>query len=229
MPSTYISLCNQVLRRLNEVEVAEGAFDSVTGVQALVKDAVKAAVAKINQAEFEWPFNAAEETDTLVVGQEEYSWPSFYKIADWNSFQIQEDTALGVSFTTLKYIERDEWYKNHRDNDYASGADGISVPRYIFPSHGNGYGVSPSPDKAYTLKFRYYQNYSDITAASDVTRIPDSYDTVLVDGALYHLYMFKDNLESSQASFMAFEKGIKDLQTLYINNYEYIRDTRVKY
>tara|TARA_R110000796_G_scaffold112725_3_gene224371 strand:+ start:1106 stop:1795 length:690 start_codon:yes stop_codon:yes gene_type:complete len=229
MPSTYISLCNQVLRRLNEVEVAEGAFDSVTGVQALVKDAVKAAVAKINQAEFEWPFNAAEETDTLVVGQEEYSWPSFYKIADWNSFQIQEDTALGVSYTTLKYIERDEWYKKHRDNDYASGSNGISVPRYIFPSHGNGYGVSPSPDKAYTLKFRYYQNYSDISAADDVTRIPDSYDTVLVDGALYHLYMFKDNLESSQASFMAFEKGIKDLQTLYINNYEYIRDTRVKY
>lgn len=229
MPSTYISLCNQVLRRLNEVEVAEGAFDSATGVQALVKDAVKAAVAKINQAEFEWPFNAAEETDTLVVGQEEYTWPSFYKIADWNSFQIQEDTALGVSFTTLKYIERDEWYKNHRDNDYASGTDGISVPRFVFPSHGNGYGVSPSPDKAYTLKFRYYQNYSNITAADDVTRIPDSYDTVLVDGALYHLYMFKDNLEASQASFMAFEKGIKDLQTLYINNYEYIRDTRVKY
>ena len=229
MPSTYISLCNQVLRRLNEVEVAEGAFDSVTGVQALVKDAVKAAVAKINQAEFEWPFNAAEETDKLVVGQEEYSWPSFYKIADWNSFQIQEDTAQGVSYTTLKYIERDEWYKNHRDNDYSSGTDGISVPRFVFPSHGNGYGVSPSPDKAYTLKFRYYQNYSDISAADDVTRIPDSYDTVLVDGALYHLYMFKDNLESSQASFMAFEKGIKDLQTLYINNYEYIRDTRVKY
>ena len=41
--------------------------------------------------------------------------------------------------------------------------------------------------------------------------------------------MFKDNLESSQASFMAFEKGIKELQTLYINNYEYIRDTRVKF
>ena len=207
----------------------EGDFASASGVQALVKDAVKSAVAKINQSEFEWPFNAAEETDTLVVGQEEYTWPSFYKIADWNSFQIQENTAQGVSFTTLKHIDRDEWYKNHRDNDYASGTDGISVPRFVFSSHGNGYGVSPSPDKAYTLKFRYYQNYSDITAADDVTRIPDSYDTVLVDGALYHLYMFKDNLEASQASFIAFEKGIKDLQTLYINNYEYIRDTRVKY
>ena len=91
MPSTYISLCNQVLRRLNEVELVEGDFASASGVQALVKDAVKSAGAKINQAEFEWPFNAAEETDTLVVGQEEYTWPSFYKIADWISCQIQED------------------------------------------------------------------------------------------------------------------------------------------
>jgi hypothetical protein len=41
--------------------------------------------------------------------------------------------------------------------------------------------------------------------------------------------MFKDNLEAAQAAFVAFERGIKDLQTLYINNYEYIRDTRVRY
>jgi len=54
-------------------------------------------------------------------------------------------------------------------------------------------------------------------------------DTVIVDGALYHLYMFKDNLESAQAAFMSFEKGLKDLQTLYINNYEYVRDTRVNF
>ena len=42
MPSTYISLCNQVLRRLNEVEIAEAEFGSTRGVQSLVKDAVKA-------------------------------------------------------------------------------------------------------------------------------------------------------------------------------------------
>jgi hypothetical protein len=41
--------------------------------------------------------------------------------------------------------------------------------------------------------------------------------------------MFKDNLEAAQAAFMAFEKGIKDLQTLYINNQVYIRDTRIRY
>ena len=59
MPSTYIDLCNKTLRRLNEVEIPVSDFLTVRGVQALVKDAVKAAIAKVNQAEYEWPFNAA--------------------------------------------------------------------------------------------------------------------------------------------------------------------------
>lgn len=229
MPSTYLSLCNQVLRRLNEVEIAADDFANVRGVQALVKDAVKAAVAKINQAEFEWPFNAAEHTETLVVGQSEYSWPDYFKVSDFNSFQILKDTSLNTGYKTLTQIDRDVWYKSHRDEDYEAGSAGRGIPDYVFPSHGNGFGVSPSPDKAYRIRFRYYLNYSDITNYNDVTRIPDSFDTVIVDGALYHLYMFKDNIESAQAAFMAFEKGIKDLQTLYINNYEYIRDSRVRF
>ena len=229
MPSTYIALCNQVLRRLNEVEISDSDFGNVRGIQALVKDSVKAAVAKINQAEFEWPFNAAEHTQTLVAGQSEYSWPDFYKVTDWNSFQLQKNAALDVEYTTLTYMDRDEWYAKHRDRDYTAGAAGLDKPTHVFPGHGNGFGVTPSPDKAYSLRFRYYLNYSDITDFDDVTRIPSSFDTVIVDGALYHLYMFKDNLEAAQAAFIAFERGIKDLQTLYINNYEYIRDTRKRY
>ena len=229
MPSTYIDLCNQTLRRLNEVEIAEADFGSVRGVQALVKDAIKVAIARINQAEFGWPFNAAEQTDVLVVGQSEYIWPLYFKVADWNSFQIQKDDSLGVSFSTLKAIEQDEWYKDYRDADYSAGSLGRDVPEFTFPSHGNGYGVSPAPNKAYTIKFRYFLNYSDLTNATDVTRIPDSFDNVLVDGALYHMYMFKDNVEAAQASYMGFEKGIKDLQTLYINNNISVRDTRISF
>jgi hypothetical protein len=52
---------------------------------------------------------------------------------------------------------------------------------------------------------------------------------VLIDGALYHLYMFKDNMEAAQAAYVAYEKGIKDLQTLYINNYQSVRDTRIAF
>jgi len=229
MPTPYIDLCNQVLRRLNEVEIAPADFAGVRGVQALVKDAVKSAVAKINQAEFEWPFNAAEHTDTLAAGQEEYPFPLDLKIVDFNSFQIQKDDSLGADFKGLRYLDRDEWYDRHRDDDYSSGAAGRGIPDYVFPSHGAGYGVSPTPDAAYTIKFRYFLNFSNLTAANDLTRIPSSFDTVLVDGALYHMYMFKDNPESAGVAFQAFERGLKDLQSIYINKYEYIRDHRVNF
>lgn len=229
MPTTYIDLCNKVIRRLNEVEIAASDFTSVRGVQALVKDAVKAAVAKINQAEFEWPFNAAEHTQTLVAGQTEYTWPDYFKVSDFNSFQIQKDENLNTGYKVLKPMDRDEWYKAHRDADYEAGSAGRGVPNYVFQGHGNGFGVTPSPDAAYRVRFRYYLNYSDLQNYNDVTRIPESFDTVIVDGALYHLYMFKDNIESAQAAFLAFEKGIKDLQTLYINSYDYIRDSRVRF
>lgn len=229
MPSSYLDLCNKVLRRLNEVEIATDDFANVRGIHALVKDAVKASISKINQAEFEWPFNAAEHTQTLVAGQTEYSWPDYFKVSDWNSFQIQKDDSLGVGYKVLKLIDRDVWYKSYRDSDYEAGTSGRGVPEMIFKSHGNGFGVTPSPDAAYQVRFRYYMNYSDITNYNDVTRIPESFDTVIVDGSLYHLYMFKDNLESAQAAFVAFQDGIKDLQTIYINNYEYIRDTRVNF
>jgi len=229
MPSSYIDLCNKTLRRLNEVEISADDFPTVRGVQALVKDAVKAAIAKVNQAEYGWPFNAAEHTQVLTAGQTEYTWPDYFKVSDWNSFQIQKDDSLAVNYKTLKSIDRDEWYRDYRDDDYEAGSAGRAVPDFVFPSHGNGFGVSPSPDKAYTVRFRYYQNYSDLTSATDVTRIPESFDTVIVDGAIYHLYMFKDNLEAASAAFTAFQQGIKDLQTLYINNYQYISDTRVKF
>lgn len=229
MPSTYIDLCNMVLRRLNEVEIAQADFGTIRGVQALVKDAVKASVAKINQTEFEWPFNAAEHTQVLTAGRTEYDWPAFFKIADFNSFQIQKDASLGTGYKTLSPIERDEWYKNSRDDDYEAGSAGRGVPDFVFPSHGTGFGVTPSPDKAYSIRFRYYLNYADLTAYNDETRIPESFENVIVDGALYHLYMFKDNLDAANAAFVAFSAGLKDLQTLYINSYEYVRDTRIQF
>lgn len=229
MASTFIALCNQTLRRLNEVEIAEAEFSSTRGVQSLVKDAVKAAIGKINQAEFEWPFNAAEFTQALATGQTEYSWPPAFKKVDWNSFQLQKDDALNSSYSALSYMERDEWYASHRDADYTAGSSGRNVPIKVFPSHGSGFGVTPSPNKDYSVKFRYYLNYTDLNLFSDVTRIPESFDTVVIDGALYTMYMFKDNIEAANAAYSAFQIGLKDLQTLFINNFEYIRDTRVAF
>ena len=229
MPTTYIDLCNKTLRRLNEVEIAPADFGNVRGVQALVKDAVRASIQKINQSEYEWPFNAAEHTQALTVGQTEYSWPTALKVVDWESFQIQGNDSQNVEFQVLDYINRDEWYDKYRDDDYAAGNAGRDVPRFVFPSHGSGFGVSPSPDKAYTLKFRYYLNTVTLSDALDESRVPEDFDHVIVDGALYQMYMFKDNPESAQLSFQAFERGIKDLQSVYINKFSYVYDRRIAF
>lgn len=229
MPSTYLSLTNQVLRRLNEVEIAQSDFNNARGVQALAKDSVRNAVAKINQTEFEWPFNAAEHVQVLSPGQTEYSWPLYFKTADFNSFQIQKDTGLSVDYRGLDFIERDVWYKNYRDEDYNAGPEGRDVPEFVFPAHGNGYGVTPSPDAAYTLRFRYFMGTSALQAFDDEVRIPDAFDATIVEGALYYMYMFRDNSEAANIAANVFEQGVKEMRTLLINKYERITDTRIRF
>lgn len=229
MSSSFLDLTNKTLRRLNEVEISQSDFGSVRGVQALAKDAIRAAVAKINQAEFEWPFNAAEHTQTLAVGQEEYSWPTYFKTVDWNSFQLQKDDSLNVDYTHLDYMSRDDWYEDHRDEDYSAGSAGRTKPTNVFPGHGMGFGVTPTPDQAYSVKFRYYMNYADLTNYNDISRIPEAFEDVIIDGALYHMYMFRDNMEAAQLTQVAFLQGVKEMQSLLINKFTSVSDTRIRY
>jgi hypothetical protein len=229
MPATFLDLSNRVLRRLNEVELSSSDFPTARGVQALVKDAVQASIASINQSEFEWPFNAAEHTQTLEIGREEYDWPNFFKVVDWNSFQVIESINGSNEFKHLNYISRDEYYDKYRDDDNESDSAGRSRPTMVFPSHGNGFGVTPSPDKTFQIRFRYFLNYADLNLYDDQTRVPESFSSVVVDGALMHMYMFKDNVEAAQVAQALFAQGLKNLQTLYINNYEYISDHRVAF
>jgi hypothetical protein len=229
MPSTFIDLTNTLLRRLNEVEIAEADFGSTRGVQALAKDAIRSSIAKINSAEFEWPFNAAQHSQTLTVGVEEYSWPTFFKTAEHNSFQLVGDPALGTTNKPLKFISRDVWYQKYRHLDADAGASGRGKPEFVFPSHGNGYGLTPSPDNTYTITFQYFLTHSALQAAGDQTRVPTIYDHILIDGALYYLYMFRDNTEQANVAMSQFLQGIKDMQSVLINKYESIRDTRVSF
>lgn len=229
MPSTYIDLTNALLRRLNEVEIEVADFADVRGVQALAKDAVRASIAKINAAEFEWPFNSAEHSQTLTVGEEDYSWPNFFKSVEWNSFYIVNDGTNTNTTTSLDFVSRDYYYDRLRNADLDAGSSGLDLPKYVFPSHGNGYGVSPSPNKAYVLRFRYFLNYAELLNYDDQTRVPSTYDHVLIAGAMYHMYLFRDNSEMAGIAQQEFMAGIKEMQTLLLNKYASIEDTRVSY
>ena len=88
MAGTYLTLTNKVLARLNEVQLTSSNFSNARGIQVQAQNAVNEAVRYINQREFNYPFNHATETETLVPGVVRYSIPTSAKTVDYNTFRL---------------------------------------------------------------------------------------------------------------------------------------------
>ncbi len=226
MGSTFLQLTNKVLKRINEVELTDTTFNSARGIHAVCKDAVVDAINEINQQEWEWPFNALDTTQTLIVGQNEYSWPTYFKAVDWESFEIMKNETLGVRSKNLLEIDRDQWYKFLKPTDDDNSLTGVGVPQYVFKSHGEKFGVSPSPDKPYNLYFRYYITPNDLVNYNDTTSIPTQYDNVIVSGALVHVNLFKENPQGVSIAEATYKKGLSNMYNSLIGYVDRVRDTR---
>jgi len=231
MATTFLQLVNEVLRGYNQVELTAANFDDSRGIHSWAKDGVNMAIRQINTEAYKWPFNAVEHTQTLVAGTYEYAWPSTFKTADWNSFQIQKDIDLGVSMTTLRVMDRDEWYQRYRDLDDEATIDAVgrNVPRFVFKTHGNGFGITPNPNQAYELKYRYYTYSTPLVNHSDETLIPDQFCHVIILGASRHYSRMMDGLETSVNLGEEFKQALKQMRSLLINDEEYASDTRVNF
>lgn len=231
MGSTYLELTNRVIRKINEVELTESNFNSVRGIQALCKDSVIDAIAEINQQKWEWPFHATNGTQVLIPGQTEYSFPNDFKVADWKSFQIQIDPLVGITNShTLEEIDIDEWRQDRVDIDSDGKPLGLSMPRYIFKTNSNGFGVTPLPDKAYTLNYSYFKNPTILSAALDRTDIPVQFDNVIVFGALYHMNLFRENPQGYSIAETKFNDGIDNMYfQLVKTSPSGVFDTRVNF
>jgi hypothetical protein len=99
------------------------------------------------------------------------------------------------------------------------------VPRSIVRTPDNNYLLHPYPDKAYTIAFDYYTFPADLSAHGDTTTVPDRFAPVIVDGATSFVYQYRGELNQYQLNFSRFEQGIKNMQSLLINKYDYIRST----
>lgn len=215
--TTYINLVNQLLRRLNEVEIEQSDFASARGVQAMAKDAINSAINEINMQEFEWPFNADSHSETLVAGTEEYTFPTDLKSVDWESFHLVKDDALNTNGHHLQLISTDVRYKYLKNKDDNSGSDGLSVPSVIYPTP-TGFGVSPSPDEAYEITYNYFKKPTQLSAYGDQSTIDTIYDEIIIQGGLYHFYMFRDNSEQADRALQRFRQLINRMRTILINS-----------
>ena len=103
--------------------------------------------------------------------------------------------------------------------------DNGAVPQYIVRTLDNNYLIYPFPDKEYTLLYDYFTFPSDLTAHGDTTTIPDRFKPVITDGATAFLYQYRGEMQQYQVNFQRFEEGIKNIQSLLVNKFDYIRST----
>lgn len=229
MPSTFMDLTNELLRKFNEVELTEGTFVGARGVQGRAKDAIQNTVNKINQIAWNWPFNATAREEPLVIGQEEYLWPSNMARPDWDSFQIQRNTEQNINSKTLAFQDRDKYYEYYKDLDDDRQPLGRGIPDFVYPSHGNGYGLTPSPDRPYTIRYRFWQTPPKLVQPLDQVTIPDQFDYVIISGAAVDMHNFYDNAEAASIMRSEFSTNLSYMRGILLNNYHTLRDHRVNF
>ena len=214
MSSTYLDLTNIVLRRLNQVELTPSSFASARGIHSAAKDAIIDSVRKINTQKFKWPFNFTSGTQILVPGQESYPFPTDFRSADWESFFIQKDS---VYYTTrkLSQISKNEYYRYRKSQDDNESL-GRDIPDFVFELDALNFGVTPSPNLAYTLNYRYQLKNTEMSDFGDTCLIPNEYDYVIVDGAMYYMYMFLDNDQRAIATEKMFLDDLNYMTTILI-------------
>lgn len=229
MAYDYLGLVNDLNHRVNETPLTSSNFSTATGFYSTAKDAINSAIRDINQEQTNWPFNHNTQDDTLVAGTMRYSLPADTKTVNWSSFRIKRDGTIGNETKNLIQLDYEEYLARYLDDEYNTTDTGIrTMPRYVVRTPSTEYIVHPSPDETYPLTFEYYGLQTDLSAYGDTTAVPAQFRHVIVDGAMYYVSLFRNDDTEAQLYSKKFKDGIENMRTIFINRYEYVRDTRVQ-
>ena len=86
---TYLELTNLALNELNEVELTSSNFTASRGIQTSAKNFINKAVNELYLSEIEWPWLHTNGTQVVNTGQQEYTFPTAFRKADFDSFRIK--------------------------------------------------------------------------------------------------------------------------------------------
>lgn len=222
--SNFVTLTNKVLLRLNEVTLDTGGdgFDTVRGVQALAKDSVNNSIREIFQEAQEWPFLKQTYTQTLTAGTREYAYPADYSSVDIETFYLKKNESLNSDPSHLTVINYDDYIQNFRSLD-DNGQEG--VPRRIYQTYEEKFGVSPTPDGAYEIEYVYWSFPPDLVSFDDNCVIPSRFDAVIVDGAMMYMMRFRSNDQSAMVHQQKFIEEIKRMRRVLLDDPTFIRST----
>ena len=215
--ATFINLTNELLRRMNEVQIDSSEFLTVKNVQAFAKDSINSSIREILQEAQEWPFILTTTTQTLSAGTGTYDFPADYSKADWDTFYIKRLESKGNTPRKLHLITYDQYITHHRSTEDLTGESGRTAPTYVYLTQEEKFGVTPIPDDSYVVEYRYYKFPADLSAATDTTIIPDRFKHVIIDGAMMYMMSFRSNDQSSAMHSQKFVDGIKMMRRLLVD------------
>ena len=252
MATTFLTLTNDVLRELNEIELTSSTFASATGIQNFVKNSINKSINDIANEEPQLPFFAVAAsggtdpfygnvTVATTAGIRWYllkdgnsSITTDYASIDWDDFYI---TTINVSGETapfvskgLDYLTLSDWTSRLRDSENADDSDSQSYgePQYVIrsPDH-RKFGLSPIPDKVYNVHFYAYNAPTALSAFSDEIVFPDQYSNVITARSRYYVWQFKESPQQAAFALEDYKKGLKHMKSNLINpSPTYITDDR---
>ena len=223
--ATFLDLTNELLRRLNEVTIDQADFPTVRNVQSIAKDSINNSIRAILQSAQEWPFTLQTYTQTMTAGTGTYDFPSDMSSVDWESFYIKKLDAKDNSPRKLDVVSYEEYLSRYRPIDDTSGESGQAVPVRIYQTQEEKFGVSPLPDDAYEIEYKYWSFPDTLTTFSDVCVIPDRFRHVIIDGAMMYMMRFRSNDQSAELHRGSFDDGIKMMRRLLVDDKLNIRST----
>jgi len=145
-----------------------------------------------------------------------------------NSENITYTGTTSTTFTGATRGAESTTAASHSTGATVAQIDAGGIPSHIFRHPDNTYGLWPFPNRAYTLTFDYYTHPSaDLSDHDDTTSIPDRFGYIITDGAIAYAYLYRSEVPLYERSFALFNEGIKHMQTLLINRYDYVRSTYI--
>lgn len=217
---TYLDIINEVLRDVNEVPLKVDNFSTARGVQDFAKKAVNRAYMDIVISSQEWPWLLdttgvnGNITVPTVDGQQNYTVASPHNL-DLDTVSLVDPDDM--SRVRLPFISYDEWNLKYRNQE--EDVDNKGKPCFIFKHPGSSlYGLTPAPDKEYTLEFTRWNPATPFVNDTDTLPFPDQYYTVLLNRALFYVWMWRENLDHANQNNTNYERGLKQMQRHLLTN-----------
>lgn len=226
--SQFLDITNEVLEELNEVPLTNSNFASAVGFQAVAQNAVNKAIRDIQNQQWEWPYNHVYQTQILSPGVSVYALPDNCRSVDWNTFFVERDDSLaspqrGMYLPEISY---DDYVQKYKAIVVAEDSSQWAPPQAIARSQNTEIVIYPIPDQAYTIDYEYWRTYTKLVNYNDLSTVPNLFDYVVINGAMYYCYRFRENAMASSDAKSSFKEGIQAMRDIYVNDYIKITDMR---